>query len=353
MEFVFNFTPTHNASTSSNSEGPKVDWNAYNEYMAKTCGTQDKAETEIFIISQIIDLGEHTQEDAKMEWKGTDEEKQAVIEKAKRGESQEYFEVLPDDKGVMTEYKRWPARNQRMIAVMADNPNRMLNKGQFFGEEGEEMPMRMLLNNEWFIKGIGKVVNKMGFTTKEGRNDDGSYSLAPTNTLHKLAAAVDVLDGGKFKPQMLGKLIGKPILVEQRVHVNKVGDKQYLNEKAVFKGSVPGMMKGMIPTLDVKHMSAISFYGEQNLEHVKNLRQSVINTMMQAVDFEKSTLRQALIDTGKIKADQVAPKAESTEPDATANKPEMAPPAVVDSFDEDLPFAPIAKQEGRMFLHMI
>lgn len=195
MEFVFNFTPTHNASAST-SDGPKVDWNAYNNYMAEACGTQDKAETEIFIISQIIDLGEHAQEDAKMEWKGTDEEKAEVEAKAARGESQEYFEVLPNDKGIDTLYKRWPARNQRMIAVMADNPNRMLNKGQFFGEEGEEAPMRMLLNNEWFVQGIGKVVNKMGFTTKEGRNDDGSYSLAPTNTLTKLAAAVDVLDGG-------------------------------------------------------------------------------------------------------------------------------------------------------------
>lgn len=337
------------------STGSKVDWDARREYMVANCGTADASESTIAIISSIVDCGLQHQDDAKMEFNGNaaDEAKVLADEREKYNrEPTQYFETLEDEKtGAMKRYKRWPVEPVRSYAVFVDIPGIMLDQGQFFGEEpGTFRPLRLMLNGEWNEAGAGKIVNKRGYVIREKKHDtkDGvKYALAKTNTLHKLAEATDCLNEyGLFKPNMLGSLLGKAVLVDYRVFQTVSNGKTYLNEKVSLQGKVPSMMKAMIPVLDKQYITGVAFKGEQNEEILKQLRQSVINTMKLATDFKGGTLEAALIKIGKVKADDGAPQAQQKAPEPQvapqvkeAPKQQAPQPAPdFDAFDDDLPF---------------
>lgn len=337
-KFVFN-TPAP-----TNSENSNIDFDAMNQYIVETVGCADKPEAMIGVVSGVIDLGLQAQEDAKMEWKGSDADKAEVLQKVADGKSQEYFEVLDNGKGVMVEYKRWPVKAQRCVALNIDFPDTLINRGKFFDEEGggEELPFRGLLNNEFGLKGVGKVVGKP-FSTREQRNDDGSWSLKNNTILFKLAQATSKLDEkGNFKPNYLGNLIGQAAMFNVHVFLNEHGGKKYLNEKLSFNGPVPKAMQKMIPVLDEKFMHMVNFDGEQDLDALKQLRQSVINTMKMAENFEGSDVQKALIEIGKIKVGESSPKADTPQatPRQQAPQQQQVPQAPIDfdSFDSDIPF---------------
>ncbi len=343
---MFNFN-VEGSTQNQSSDKPvvQVDWKAYNEYLVNTVGTQKKAKSMIGIVSGVIDLGLQVQEDAKMEWKGTDEELAEVEAKAAAGESTEYFETLPNDQGVPTLYKRWKVKPCQQVAITVDFPGVMLDRGQFFGDDsGTEHPLRMLLNGEFYLQGVGRIVGKP-YNVKEVKNPDGSWSFKNNTQIYKLAAATDSLDEqGKFKPFMLGKLLGKAALYEVQVFNKKGSDgKEYLQEKIKLVGQVPDVMESLIPELDSQYIYGVNFKGEQNPEILKQLRQSVINTMKQAENFEGSDVQKALIEAGKITVgeQQQAPQEQAKQEEkpqakVVAKKAEPAPD--YDSFDDDIPF---------------
>lgn len=307
-EFVFQVEQV--AGNADTSDRPKVDWEARSAYIVEKVGTQKKAKAMIGIISGIIDLGLQAQEDARMEWKG--DEASEAEELAKNPE--QYFETLPNDKNVPTRYKRWKVKPCQQVAFTVDFPSIMINQGQFFGDENaKEHPLRMLLNGEFYMEDIGKVVGKP-YNIKEVRNDDGSWSFKSNTQIYKMASAVDVLDEkGRFKPHMIGKLLGKAALFEVQVYLQESGGKQYLNEKIRLSGQVPDVMVSMIPELPEEYIYGVNFKGEQNPEILKNLRRSVINTMKLAQNFEGSDIQKALESRGSQQAskpaEQETPKA--------------------------------------------
>lgn len=345
------------------STGPTVDYNALNKHVVETVEAQE-TDARIMIISGIVDLGYQKQEDAKMEWKGTDEQRAEIEAKAARGESKEYFEVVPHGQNdIPTLCKRWPVKDQREIAIFADDPTRLVNKGQFFGDgEGEALPYRMMLNNEFYNKDMGGKIPGRALSLREGRNDDGSWSFAPNSMLHKLGAACGALVNGKMKPEYLGNCIGKAVLCNVTVNVTKSGDKEFLNEKIGFTGPVPSIMKSMVPKLDDKFLFMVNMKGQNDLDAVKNIRVSCLNIIKRASNFAESDLRKQLIEVGKIKEDEgnlsgapqtAAPSGPvSRQPDRKVEQTQ-APAVDFDAFDDDIPFAPIGLQEGRNFLHMI
>ena len=353
MAKTFTYTA---AKAPSENTGPSVDYDALNKYLVATVNCASKPEAVIGVISGVIDLGLQKQEDAKMEWKGTDAEKAEIEEKAKRGETAEYFQTLPNDKKVPTLYKRWPVKAQRSVAVTFDVPSIMVNRGKFFDPEGggEDLPFRGLLNNEYGVKGLGKIVGKP-YSLREQRNDNGTWSLKNNTILHKIAQAVDALDEqGNFKPNYLGNLIGKAAMFNIQVSLTKVGDKEYLNEKMGWGGPVPKMIVDMggVPTLPDDQLYMINFSGENEEFALRNLRQSVITQMMLAEDFIGSDVEAQLIKIGKIKEGQAAEtqkKAGYEVAESAGDKPQQSPqpkatpqeqsePIDFDSFDDDIPF---------------
>lgn len=350
--FEFNVEQVATSNNQSNADRPKVDWDAMNKYMVDNIGTQKKAKAMIGIISGIVDLGLQVQEDAKMEWKGDEESEREELAK----NPEQYFETLPNDKGVPTRYKRWSVKPCQQVALTVDFPSIMINKGQFFGDENaQEHPLRMILNGEFYMKEVGKIVGKP-YNIKENRNDDGSWSFKSNTQLHKLAAATDVLDEkGRFKPNMIGKLLGKAALFEVHVHLQEGRDgKQYLNEKVKLSGQVPDMMVPMIPELAPEYIYGVNFKGVQDPKILKQLRQSVINTMKLAQNFEGSDIQKALeaLSNGKVE-DKSSDKSAGNKPVKEVKQPAPQPAPDFDSFDDEIPFAPIGLQEGKLFLHMI
>lgn len=332
--------------TSANGEGgSNVDFDALNKHIVEAVACAEQPEAMIGIVSGVIDLGLQPQEDAKMVWTGDAASEAAELEK----NPNQYFETLPNDKKVPTRYKRWAVKAQRSVALTIDFPETLVNKGQFFDPEGggEALPYRSLLNNEFGMKGIGKVVGKP-YSLREQRNDDGTWSIKNNTILFKLAQATGALQNGMFKPQYLGDLIGKAAMFNVHVFLNEHGGKEYLNEKLSFNGPVPKALQKAIPELAEEHMYLVNFTGEQDEVALKNLRQSVINTMKQAEDFVGSDVEAALIKIGKIKAGEAAaqPKAEPQSKQPSAQQAQAAPrqqaaPAPTpefDSFDDDLPF---------------
>lgn len=326
---MFQFNVEQVAGNADTSDRPKVDWDARAKYIVDTVGTQKKPKAMIGIISGIIDLGLQAQEDAKMEWKG--DEASEAEELAKNPD--QYFETLPNDKGVPTRYKRWKVKPCQQVAFTVDFPSIMINQGQFFGDENaKEHPLRMLLNGEFYMKDIGKVVGKP-YNIKEVRNDDGSWSFKSNTQIYKMASAVDVLDEkGYFKPHMIGKLLGKAALFEVQVYLQESGGKHYLNEKIKLSGQVPDVMVPMIPELGAEYIYGVNFKGEQDPEILKNLRQSVLNTMKLAQNFQGSDIQKAL---ESARGSQQADKPVHHKDDA---KSKDAPAPDFDSFDDTIPF---------------
>lgn len=334
-QFVFNAP----APTSSNEDRPQIDFDALSKHVVDAVGCSEKPEALIGIVSGVIDLGLQKQEDAKMKWDGDAASEAAELAK----NDKQYFETLPDDKGNMIRYKRWPVKSQRCAALTIDFPTIQVNRGKFFDEDGvgEDLPFRGLLNNEFAIKGIGKTVGKP-YSLREQRNDDGTWGLKNNTILYKLAQATNQLQAGNFKPNMLGNLIGEAALFNVHVFLNEHNGKNYLNEKMAFNGPVPKMMESMIPKLDEKFMYVVNFTGPQDLEVLKTLRQSVINTMKMAEDFEGSDIQRALIEIGKVKAGEGSPQADA-QPAPQQAKPDSKPqapqePMDFDSFDSGIPF---------------
>lgn len=336
-QFVFNAGTPQSSENTSN-----VDFDALTKHVVEAVGCAEAPEALIGIVSGVIDLGLQEQEDAKMKWTGDAASEAEELEK----NDTQYFETLPDDKGVPTRYKRWEVKPQRCAAITIDFPETLVNRGQFFDEDkvGEALPYRGLLNNEFGQKGVGKVVGKP-YSLREQRNDDGTWSLKNNTILFKLGQATKQLDEkGNFKPAYLGNLIGEAAMFNVHVYTNEHGGKEYLNEKLSFNGPVPKAMAQMIPTLDDKFMYMVNFKGEQDLEVLKTLRQSIINTMKQAEDFEGSDVQRALIEIGKIKAGDSGAVKPDAQPQAQQAKPQAQAPASqpkidFDDFDDqDIPF---------------
>jgi len=341
-----------NVENAPTGDGKQIDYAARETYLIDKVGTGEGPEAMIFIVSGLIDLGLQKQEDAKMEWKGDESTEKAELEK----NPLQYFETLPNDKGVPTRYKRWEVKPCQEVTLTVDNPEIMVNQSQFFDEvdNGEEHPYRMVLGNEFYRKDLKMKTVGKSFSLKETHNE-GAWSIKSNTILYKLAQAVGgVLDDqGLLKPAYLGKLLGKAALFEVDVAKKDSKGKSYFNENVKLNGQVPKAMQKLIPTLDPKYVYGVNFKGPQDHAVLKNLRQSIINTMSLATNFEGSDVQKALIEIGRIKAGGTQKPAEEKPVAQSVPRQEQAPaPLDFDDFS-DIPFAPIGLQEGRMFLHMI
>lgn len=346
------------------SDGPTIDFDAMTKHVIERVKASDKPDAKIGIISGIIELGLQEQEDAKMEWKGTAADKAAIIAKAEAGESKEYFQTLDNGKGVMVEYKRWPVKPEEEVVLMVDFPDCLVNRGQFFDENGvgEELPFRGSPNGDFWKKGVGKVVGK-AYSLKES-NVKGTklWSLRNNSILWKLAQATGQLDQNElFKPHMLGSLIGEAALFNVHVYGEDFDGKTYLKEKVSFNGPVPGIIQSVADKLkeefneDLLHL--VRFKGEQDDEVNKTIRQNIINSMTLANNFAGSDLEASLIRLGKVKegdsaknraavglgepTGDAAPRSKPVQKAAEPAAQQAAQPAEAmdfDSFDEDIPF---------------
>lgn len=270
---------------SSGSNQSTVDWAEIDKYRVETAGLEER-ETLPGYVSMICDLGVQEQEDAQVEWNGTEEQKEKRIADM----PDTYFKMI-DGK----EYVCWPNKPQQCVAIAVDFPDIKLNLSQFFNEDGEqeELPLRLWLGGQFFFKGHGMCVSNPASLRVVNLNKDRKgtpiWSLAQNNVLYRMAVGAKLIKNGEaFLPDRIDELLGKTFQFEAQVFFNSRG---YYTEYLKFVG---GLARGQEELELATEPMLLQFTEDNDEEALRTVRSHVINTMRKASDFKGSVIEKQL-----------------------------------------------------------
>ena len=328
----------YSTGQSTGTRTSTVDFDALNKYVVETADLQERTVL-TGVVSGIIDLGAQEQEDAAMEWKGTDEQKEAELKK----NPDTYWEDMKDPiTKVVKHMKRWPVKPTQCIAISVDFPDIMLEKGQFFGDDdAEAKPLRMYLGGQFFL--VNDKIQVIGRPTplREKKNSKDQWSFDKKHLCYKMAAAAKLVDASKdevFKPKDIDSLLGQAFQFEAQIYFNA---KDYYTEDVKFIGAIGRGQKA--PEGEVSQM-LIQFNQPNKVEDLKELRSHVKNTIKRASNYEGSKIQAQLeeieaawksnkssVDEGEDEPEQEEKKTEKK----VTSKPKPTP-KVPRTLDEDL-----------------
>ena len=120
--------------------------------------------------------------------------------------------------------------------------------------------------------------------------------------------------------------------------------KEYYTEYVKFVGAL-GRNNKEPEKLTTPYL--VQFNSENSAEAIKELRAHVVNTIKRASNYQGSKIQAQIEEYRGGAKGGSAQASKPTERPATRSAP------VDDGFDDDIPFAPIGLQEGKLFLHMI
>ena len=346
----------------STGSGNQVDFDALNRDVVEQAGLQ-KRETLVGIVAGIIDLGTQEQPDAEVKFEGTEEDERRLVAEF----PDTYFkDGFDQDTKKPVRLKCWPQKPVQCVTLAIDFPDVIVDKGKHFGDS-KPLPLRLYTGGQFYTQGRGMVVGRptpLRVVNLDKTRKTKKWSLAQNNLLHKMAVAAKIIDPQDvFLPQDIDKLLGKAMQFTAQVYMKPAaGGKEYYTEYLNFVGAVGrGQAIGELPF--EPFMVQVNKANEPRA--VKEVRSHVLNTIKGASNYEGSIL-QAEVEALRGKREdapqegaQEAPAAKADKPAARAKpaqepaKKAAAPAPDVDAFDDDIPFAPIGLQEGKLFLHMI
>lgn len=310
----------------SDSSGSNVDWSALNDHVIEAADLEQE-ESVVGVVSGIIDLGLQEQEDAKMEFNGTEEDEAAEMEK----NPECYFEDLIDynDNKKEKRYKRWPQKDKQCVAVMVDFPDIIIDKGQFFGESNPA-PLRLLLGGEFFANGKSIVARMIDLSVRKNDKTHNKWSFAPNHTFYKMAKAAKLVkEGEPFLPDNIDKLLGEAFQFKVQICKNSKG---YYTEKCSFLG---GLGRGMqAPEFDESLLHLVQFTEDNDTSALKQLRLSVRNTMENSTEWEDSLVKKQLEG---LKSESKTSKEEGKESVKEKSSSKKEPKKVEVEEEEDFP----------------
>lgn len=261
-------------------DAPRVDYKAMNKYMVETCGLE-KEKTVVGIVSGIVDLGLQQQEDAMVEYNGTEEQEREET----ASKPQTYFETIGGKR-----YKRWPQKPQYAVAITVDFPGIIVDKGQFY-DNSNPAPLRICLNGQFWRKELGVMGLGRIFTLTLRKNDKthDKWSLLPNNTLYKMAVGSGIIEQGEaFLPKDIDNLLGKALLFKARVWFNG----EYYSEKITYAA---GLVEGMpVPEYDESLLYSVGFMSDNDDKSIKFLTNPIINTMKMSSEWEGSKVQEQI-----------------------------------------------------------
>ena len=300
------------STTSTQSDKPKVDFDALNKMVVETCQLQ-QPETLLGVVAVIADLG--TQKLPDSEYDLDKEDEGLTIEELTAKHSALLAENHPTEKqvGKITKFgksydsmkKEWVIRkfvkqaDRQAVAMAIDFPDITLDKGKFFGEtEPNPKPLRLWLGGQYWNKFIGEkgkmlIQNVIPLkVTNIAQPPAKVWSMNPKSIPHKMAVASKVVETGEaFLPQDIDKLLGKTLQFKAQVFFNKGTDgKQYYTEKVSFAA---GLARGQTER-SVENTYLVQFNKENDPQALKELRAHVINTIEQATNFEGSAIQKQI-----------------------------------------------------------
>jgi hypothetical protein len=300
---AFNVTTT----ARSDSDKPKIDYDALNQYLVEAAGLETK-EVLTGYISGIVDLGEQDQEDAEVVFNGDAQDEADILEKFPNN----YFKDGIDEATKKpVRLKCWPQKAIQSVAVAVDFPDIIIDKGQFFGNSNPQ-PLRMWLGGQFYIQNVGMVVGRP--TPLKENMSLGKWSFDKKHLFHKMAVASKLIKSDEiFKPQDIDQLLGKAFQFEVQIYFKESKGKKYLTEYIKFNG---GLGRGQVTPEIVNPPFVVQFTQENDPEALSQLRWHVTNTIKQAKNYEGSKIQLQLESEQDEPDEVITPKA--TKPVQTA-----------------------------------
>lgn len=304
MSFEFEvYGVTGQPVATGSGDGSSVDWDGLNKYIVDTCGLQD-GDTLVGYVSALYDLGIQTPADTEYEFTGDESDEAAEVAK----NPTVYFKDGLNDKRQPVRLKCAPSKPFQHITFAVDFPEVMLDKGQFFGEDGGAKPLRLYLGGDfWMGKEIGKVVQNplsMKNTTKTG-----AWSFDPKATIYKMAVGAKLIkDGEPFESKRVGELLGKSLQWKVKIDLSESKGKFYLNQKIGYAAGLGRGQQSLTPVLDLAY---IGFNKVNDEQAVAEMPQHIINTIKRASNYEGSKIQAQLEAKGVVEQEdaQEAPAA--------------------------------------------
>lgn len=326
----------------SGTEHPQVQWDELNKHVVEAAGLQER-ETLVGVVSGIVDLGIQAQEDAAMEFKGSEEDEAAEIEKNPNTYFKDDYDYVQKKTVRM---KCWPQKPVQCVAVAVDFPDIEVDKGQFFGTPNPQ-PLRLWLGGQFYMESTGTVVARptplKEVNLEKDRSKKAMWSFSPLHLFYKMAKDSKLIKPGEvFKPQDIDQLLGKAFQFEAQVYFKEHKGKEYYTEYVKYVGALGRGQAA--PESD--NLFIVQFDEENDPDALKQVRSHVINTMKKALNLDTSVIRKELDleENGLTVAGYKAAETPSTpkaEPKVkkTAEKPKKAAPPPADWDDDgDLPF---------------
>ena len=291
----------------------KIDYTALNKYIAETVDCTEP-QTYNGFISNLVDLG--TQIQPLADYPLAEEDVGLSVEELNEKYKDDFFvegasdydnhnkivefgEVYDNQSKKKVLRKRCYQKPRQSIVFAVDFPDIQVDYGQFFGYEKDEegndivktVPYRMWYGGEFWMKSIGKMVVQNVIPLKKIKDDKMGYTMNPKSLPYKLAIATEVIKTGEaFDTNRVDELLGKTAQFQIHVYTEDFGGKTYLKEKLKFVGKIQKKDK---PFEDVEK-TLIQFNKDNDVEAVKRIRASIINTLMLATNFEGSAIQEQL-----------------------------------------------------------
>lgn len=286
---------------SGNSEEMRAKFDEMNQYVVDTVGLE-KPKTTIGVVSSIVDLGSQPLPDAEYEL--DKEDLDLSIDELNEKYEQEiaagkfYFGDGYNGKTKQRELmKKVPQKPRQCVALAIDFPSKIVDKGQFFGEENSNpAPLRIWYGGKYW-DGENMLIQNLTPLKERPLTDGGNdWSLSPKSILHKMAVASELIASDKepFKSERIDELLGKAFLFSAQVGFEegkgKNKGKKFYKEKVTFVGA---LMDGQeAPKLERTNLVMLPV--ENDIQAIKELPSHVKNTMARSVEFETSVLKAQL-----------------------------------------------------------
>lgn len=334
----------YGSTQSSGSEKKSdVDWQALNQFVVDTAQLQER-ETLVGYVSSIVDLGIQSFDDAEYVSDIDPEDEEDYID----DNPTHYFkDGIDPEKKTPCRLKCVPQKDQQAVAISIDFPDIIIDKGQFFGESNPK-PLRLWMGNQFYLPSAGKMVvgrpTSLKVTNLDKTRKTKKWSFAQNHIFYKMAVAAKLIKAGEcFLPNDIDKLLGESFQFAAQVYFKESKDKQYYTEYVNFVGALGRGQK--VPEL-VTEPFTIEFNGKNKVEHLKEIRSHVLNTMQMAKNWEGSAIQKQLEgiknasgSDNEAEDEPVPSQEEKKSAKAVSAKAKKPPVEPEDEFDEEsLPF---------------
>lgn len=340
-----------------------VDFDQLNAYVVEAADLEEAAVLP-GVISAIVDLGIQAQSDAEYVFEGDEADEEAEQQANPKVRFETRAKFFDDGKWYNdVRVKVVPQKDVQSIAIAVDFPDVIIDKGTFFGES-KPLPLRIWMGGQYYIEGSGMVIQNLTAlreTNLDKTRATQKWSLNPKGTLYKMAKSAKLVkDGEVFKANQIDKLLGTTHQFEARVFMKPAKNgKSYYTEQVKFVGA---LSRGQSVDDSVVTPMLIQFNKESPEAAIKELRAHVVNTVKRAKNYEGSVIQKQIeeIRGSYSKEAKEEPEEQEVEKEVVvkpsrkkAEPVKQEPAPDYDSFDDNIPFAPIGLQEGKLFLHMI